>query len=159
MKDEIKPLEAPAVAYINTSMAVQMHDFLLVKVSATKNAGVVKRKKHSYFYLRKSLKIYCKLTMRRSCAKIKAGARSVAGPALQPVMCVPVMWSHACLRVYTNLPPLSDPFAHCANGLLEVDFTYLVIPTVVDVLVAASQNNLHTRNCSRFNCLDKEFTL
>ena len=106
MKDEIKPLEAPAVAYINTSLAVQMHHFSLVKVSATKNAGVIKRKKHSYFYLRKSLKIYCKLTMRRSCAKIKAGARSVAGPALQPVMCVPVMWSHACLRVYTNLPPL-----------------------------------------------------
>ena len=47
MKDGIKPLEAPAVAYINTSMAVQMHDFLLVKVSATKNAGVVKRKQES----------------------------------------------------------------------------------------------------------------
>ena len=123
MKDEIKPLEAPAVAYINTSMAVQMHDFLLVKVSATKNAGVVKRKKHSYFYLRKSLKIYCKLTMRRSCAKIKAGARSVAGPALQPVMCVPVMcvpvmcvpvmWSYACLLVYTNLPPFRPSCSLC----------------------------------------------
>ena len=102
MKDEIKP---PAAAYINTSMAMQMHDFLLVKVSATKNAGLVKRTKHSYFYLWKSLKIYCKLTMRRSCAEIKAGARSVAGPALQPVMCVPVMGSHACLRMSTKLPP------------------------------------------------------
>ena len=49
MKDEIKPLEAPAGAYIiiiNISVAVQMHDGLL----ATKKAGVVKRRKHSYFY-------------------------------------------------------------------------------------------------------------
>ena len=31
MKDEIKPLEAPAVAYMNTSMAEQMHDFFTCK--------------------------------------------------------------------------------------------------------------------------------
>ena len=52
MKDEIKHLEAPAVTYINTSMAVQMHDCLLVKVSATKKAGIVKRKKSSGTFTR-----------------------------------------------------------------------------------------------------------
>ena len=31
VKDEIKPLEAPAVTYINTSMAVQMHDCFTCK--------------------------------------------------------------------------------------------------------------------------------
>ena len=65
MKGEIKPLEAPACAYIiviNISMAVQMHDGLL----ATKKAGVVKRRKHSYFYLRAGHTSSC---------KIKAGGR------------------------------------------------------------------------------------
>ena len=31
VKDEIKSLEAPAVTYINTSMAVQMHDCFTCK--------------------------------------------------------------------------------------------------------------------------------
>ena len=35
---------------------------LLVKVSATKKAEIVKRKKHSYFYLWKSLKVYSKFS-------------------------------------------------------------------------------------------------
>ena len=57
VKDEIKPLEAPAATYINKLIAMQMHDGLLVKGSATNKAGIFKRKKRSNFYLWKSLKI------------------------------------------------------------------------------------------------------
>ena len=57
MEDEIKPLDAPAVTYINTSMAVQMHDCFICKGERDKESRIVKRKKRTYFYLWKSLKI------------------------------------------------------------------------------------------------------
>ena len=82
MKDEIKPLEAPAVAYMNTSMAEQMHDFFTCKRERDEESRNRQKKEALVLLLVKSLKIYCRFTTRRPCTKVKAGVRSVAGPEL-----------------------------------------------------------------------------
>ena len=44
MKDEIKSLEAPAAIYINTSMAVQMHDCFTCKGERDKESRNLQKK-------------------------------------------------------------------------------------------------------------------
>ena len=44
MKDEIKPLEDPAATYINTSMAVQMHDCFTCKGERDKKSRNLQKK-------------------------------------------------------------------------------------------------------------------
>ena len=105
MKDEIKPLEAPAVTYINTSMAVQMHDCFTCKGERNKESRNHQKKEALVLLLvEKSESIYRKLTRRRPCAKIKAGARLVAGPALQPSLACHTCTCHVVACVHECAP-------------------------------------------------------
>ena len=118
MKDEIKPREAPAVAYINRSMAAQMHDGFTCKGERNKESRNRQKKEALVLLLVENLKICCKLAMDRPRTKIEAGALTVASPALQHVMCVYAMWSHGCLLVYTNVPPFKPFSSLCKWSIL-----------------------------------------
>ena len=94
LKDEIKPLEAAAVAYKNIPMVVQIqYGFTCIGERDKESRNSQKKEAIIFLLVEKSLKIYCELTTGRPCAEIKYEVRSVAGPALpeQPVMRGPVM--------------------------------------------------------------------
>ena len=51
MKDEIKPLKAPAATYINTSMAVQMHDCFTCKGERDEKSRTLQKKEALIIFL------------------------------------------------------------------------------------------------------------
>ena len=116
MRNEIKPLEAPAVSYINTSMAVQMHGGFTCKGERDKESRNRQKKEALVLLLVEKFKNLPQVDYAQAVRQDqsrRAISRRPSAAAVYLSCGRGYMRACACARMF----PLSDPFAHCVVPL------------------------------------------